>query len=535
MLLTISVLLYSRADITEQFLKKLEAVLNQRGDVEVILRNQTEHLDDRQSEDAVFKCGLRNLIYVPSNNLGFNRGHNANLALAKGEYFAVLNPDLFLKDNSVFDKAIEVLKSDPKVGLVGLEGAPCSLILNAAGDYIDGRISRNVDYIEGSFLVGRTEEFRKFGLFSEVYHRMYFEDADLSLKFKQMGYSLKLISSQYDHLRSQSVNLVPVDEKLRIQRNNSNIFRKKWSRYLANPTFTNRILVKMNSVGIGDILCALTPVLAGLRKDYPTAVIEVACPFPELLIGNPYLSELYDLKREYKRIYDRVIDIKLNYASRELLAKEAERFCCTKLDSYLPQIFLMKNEIDAGRNTVEGLRGDSEQVVAVCLQNDRPQWQGKNWPREYIISLIEMLQSYDVKVIELGRGVESSGIADLDLVDGTSLREFCSVIATVDSLITIDSLALHVGQAFGTKTFALFGATDPKAWIIDWLTVFPIFCEDLYCIGCYQRKGDNGFNQCYMTAQNCMENLTPTMVMDHLTMGPEELLKRNIRLLQKES
>jgi ADP-heptose:LPS heptosyltransferase len=534
MKLTISVLFYGKPDVSRKFLQYLEPGLKNRPDVEVIIRDNG-CIGMEQSASAVLTADIKNIVYIPSGiNLGFGAGHNENLKLARGEFFLCMNNDLFMQDNSWVNKLLMAFSNGGNASLVGLQGVPCELQSNMRTLYIEGKKGDRLDYIEGAFFCGRTKDFQKYGLFSPAFKIGLFEDGDLSLRFKQMGFEISVLKIAHQHLRAQSLSLFSAEERERIADYNCEIFKKRWGTYMQNQRFANRVLIKAESAGIGDIL-AITPVVEAVRRDHPTAIIEVTTSCPDLFINNKHLTELYKTKREYPNSYDRVVDLKINYASYEPMVKEAERVAVTKFNSYLPQIFLTKLELEEGRKVVESVRrGEGQTVVGVQLQNNRPAWEGKSWDFQHIAPLIKMIQGIDSStVIEFGKDVQSSGEADLDLVNQTDLREYLAIVANLDVMVCIDSLPLHASQAFGIPTFCIFGATSPLGYVIDWKTVFPIQCPDLECLGCYQRKGDSGFNKCAVGFQHCMHDLSPERVFETLVTDRDILLERNIEYLSK--
>jgi ADP-heptose:LPS heptosyltransferase len=295
------------------------------------------------------------------------------------------------------------------------------------------------------------------------------------------------------------------------------------------------MLVKIDSLGIGDVI-AMTPVLEGIRRDHPNTIIELTTSCPDVFMGNPHISELYEIKRGYNKAYDRVIDLKPVYSSYELLARQAEKLCGTKINNYAPQVFMSRGELNEGKRLVDSLKDDEETtVVGISLQMKRTRWEGRNWSLTEAGRLVSLLQETGAKVIEFGKDIPSTGLADLDLIDQLSLREFMSIVANVDLMICIDSLSLHVAQAFSKHTFCLFGATDPIARIVNWNTVYPIM-SDISCVGCYNRKGPQvpDQNQCEIGhSEICMQELSAEEVLRVVTMNREDLLARNIRFLEQ--
>jgi hypothetical protein len=67
---------------------------------------------------------------------------------------------------------------------------------------------------------------------------------------------------------------------------NRKIFHSRWSKCFGVDRLTNRVLISLSSVGIGDILCS-TPTLKALRKDHPTAKFDVETRFPDVFRNHP--------------------------------------------------------------------------------------------------------------------------------------------------------------------------------------------------------------------------------------------------------
>ena len=141
---------------------------------------------------------------------GFAANHNAAFAIARAEYFCVMNPDVRLAQDP-FPMLQRVL-SDSTIGVV----AP--LILSPAGAIEDsarrfptpGSILRKVfckrpavdyqiedatafpDWVAGMFMVFRSEIYRRVGGFDEGYF-LYYEDVDLCWRLRRQGYAVALL------------------------------------------------------------------------------------------------------------------------------------------------------------------------------------------------------------------------------------------------------------------------------------------------------------------------------------------------------
>lgn len=127
---------------------------------------------------------------------GFAYNHNRAFEMAKGEYFAVLNPDLFLI-NAIFDKLIVSLNAHhanliaPQIvdengfpqDSVRTLPAPLEIIRRRLPGYKfkslqpDDEGIIHPDWIAGMFWLMRSDTYRELGGMDEKY-RLYFEDVD---------------------------------------------------------------------------------------------------------------------------------------------------------------------------------------------------------------------------------------------------------------------------------------------------------------------------------------------------------------------
>lgn len=158
-------------------------------------------------EDESFLEGFRDLAPIVIRNAtpkGFGANHNAAFARSRGQFFAVVNPDIRAHPFAV-RPLLDVL-ADPGVGTVGpavlapngeLEDSarrfPTAwrLIRRRLGgkealDYDLRRGRQEVDWLAGMFLVFRREIFARLGGFDERYF-MYLEDTDICRRLGGLG------------------------------------------------------------------------------------------------------------------------------------------------------------------------------------------------------------------------------------------------------------------------------------------------------------------------------------------------------------
>lgn len=138
-------------------------------------------------------------------NQGFVRACNRGASLSKAKYFCFLNNDTEVRE-AWLDHLVNVAEADETVGAVGskliypdgkLQEAGGIIWRDASGwnygrgeDPRDSRFNylRDVDYCSGAALMVRRDLFERLGGFSEEYVPAYYEDADLCMGVRSLGY-----------------------------------------------------------------------------------------------------------------------------------------------------------------------------------------------------------------------------------------------------------------------------------------------------------------------------------------------------------
>lgn len=151
--------------------------------------------------------GLHDKVLLVQNPTpkGFGENHNAAFALAKGEAYCIINPDIELLHNPFV--VLMAALNDQRVGLVaplvvrsnGLPEdsmrsflTPWSMVKRILGfDYgtyllRQGGSDFSPDWVAGMFMLFRSEAYTKVGGFDERYF-MYCEDADISTRLWKAG------------------------------------------------------------------------------------------------------------------------------------------------------------------------------------------------------------------------------------------------------------------------------------------------------------------------------------------------------------
>lgn len=191
-------------------------------------------------------------------NLGFAKGNNVGIALARGRYLFLVNSDVKILPGCV-EKLISLMENNPDAGLVGpqmrgpdgnirrstmrfptLWNSLCrALALDSAfprsrcfagylmGDF-DHRQSREVEILNGWFWVVRREAVRQVGGLDERFF-MYGEDMDWCYRFHKAGLrNIFCAESASIHYGGASSALAPARFYVEQQKANLQYCRKHW-------------------------------------------------------------------------------------------------------------------------------------------------------------------------------------------------------------------------------------------------------------------------------------------------------------------
>lgn len=164
-------------------------------------------VDDFSTDDtAQVLASIENVkVVTNSENLGFTGSCNAGAAVASGEHLVFLNNDVMVTPQAL-SALIDSLEEIPGAGLVGAKLLYPNGMLQEAGGVVfsDGsalnygkfddpdlpRYSfvRDVDYCSGACIAIRRDLFEKVGTFDMRYSPAYYEDTDLGMAVRKMGY-----------------------------------------------------------------------------------------------------------------------------------------------------------------------------------------------------------------------------------------------------------------------------------------------------------------------------------------------------------
>lgn len=203
---------------------------------------------DNNSTDASMEMVKQNFptvkCIINNNNVGFSKANNQAIALAKGEYVLLLNPDTVVEENT-FSKCIAFADAHQNLGGLGVKmidgngvflpeskrGLPTPAVsffkifgLSALfptstlfSKYHLGNLNNNeineIDVLSGAFMWMRKSVLEKIGYLDEAFF-MYGEDIDLSYRIQLAGYKnyyfpdTKIIHYKGESTKKGSINYV---------------------------------------------------------------------------------------------------------------------------------------------------------------------------------------------------------------------------------------------------------------------------------------------------------------------------------------
>jgi heptosyltransferase-2 len=147
-------------------------------------------------------------------------------------------------------------------------------------------------------------------------------------------------------------------------------------------------------------------------------------------------------------------------------------------------------------------------------------WATKQWPSRHFRSLAIALSNRGVPVVLLG-GPGERALCDelardlpgcLNLAGGVSLRASYQVLRRCRAAVVNDSAPLHLAQAAGVPTLALFGSTVPAFGFGPQGPRDRVLQRELACRPC----GRHGHRRCPLGTLACLEELGPDTVLDAL-------------------
>lgn len=522
--ISISILLYYPDEVSFSFLDHAPAILISQlidmkiKNINLIIRNNSlnhnsslviKQIKKLQTKYKKYKEKI-NFIYKENHNLGFGSGHNENFKLVDSDFFLCLNDDLGIPHSTWLNTAFKLFDTNASIGIIGSSQSP---------QFIDGELalgtSRNInfktepDYSEGSILFCRSELFNKLNGFDPIFKYFYFEDVDLCLRAKQIGYKQMNIDIPHQHFRSNSAQKISNTTRISIWESNRTKFLNRWGHFLtSNKTnFTNNILISLKSDGIGDLIDCFYPVQSLIDQHKLSNIF--------LHIANSKIKCIYDIFNiEYvdtieNKNYDIIYNIDdLNYAPPfHTLDILASKLNVENFNSNESKIKSFINYFDCELSIPD------KKYVVLHFDCQRPNFDSRMPPLNKLIDSINYL-STKYHLILIGQKFKKNdtnynhdyekNILDLinkkliyDYRDIGSIKNMFSLINNASLFFGIDSAPAHMSQLLNIPAYIIYGPINAitKTYRYD-------------NTGCYYNLNENSESGSYH------KNLNPTYHFD---------------------
>ena len=504
MLFTISLVVYNQLEYTRRC---IESIFRHSADFELIITDNasTDGTAEYLREVATnFNDQVR--IIKNKSNLGFNEAHNTALEFARGVYLIVLNNDLEVCQGWLDEMRDKFLR-DPKLGLCGLAG-----VCNSLDNHGTGIITDRLEYIEACCLMIPTVLARKEGLFSREFKFGYCEDADLSLRLRERGYSLEAVSLPIRHERAvtaQAVrNQIDIDG---FHARNHQVLRTKWARYLSQRNFTYRVGIRRLHA-IGDVVMT-TPVIRAIKQRWGHAEISVITSHGQVFSQNPDVTHIQtdvSMTTPPGGLYDHFYDLDLAY-EREPHKHVVEAYadvCGVGVTDFRPRVYPAPTDREYARDKIGQGRW-------AAIHPGVTAWQGRDWGADRFSRVATELRKLGWSVVCVGNQHTPPITCDLDLRGQTTFHQLAATLERAQLFIGIDSLPMHLAQAALRPTVAVFGCIDPRLRLMAVPFIRGVTAEGVGCLGCHHiLPTPRTSSGCFRDRVYCMERVTEQQVLD---------------------
>lgn len=317
------------------------------------------------------------------------------------------------------------------------------------------------------------------------------------------------------------------------------------------------LIIRLSS--IGDVILT-TPILKKIKEKDKNIKIDfiVLDKFKDAIDGNPNIDNLIIFKkdindginniRQFSKMlknnnYDYVFDLHSKIRSRLItffLKEKTFRYIKRSLYKtilvklglikYRADNTIVKNYFDAFK--ILGIKYQGENLEFNFNKKDRNKIENyenyvvfapgaskntKKWTVEGFGKLAKLInKKYKIKIILIGSLKENeecekinkiSGNICINLAGKLSLKESGALLSKANFLITNDSGPFHIGRGVKTKSYVIFGPTDPNMFEYNKLGILIYGNES--CSPCSL----HGDKKCPKNHFNCMKNINAEYIM----------------------
>lgn len=444
---TISVLCLDNLHLTKRC---LDSIIAHSADYELIVTdNGSSDGTARYLKQLKRHLGDRLTIVTNATNLGFQEPNQLALAQARGTHFVLFNNDMEACAGWL-DALHQPFAERPRLAITGLAGTCCAIDASLNGMPGDDAAP---EYIEGGCLMIPTALARQHGLFSSYLKFAYWEDTDLSLRLRELGYDIATVALPIRHASRGSTSRL-LDLKAVMDANRREM-TTRWRFYWERRTFARTVLVNRRGAR-GDVLM-LTPALHALRTKWPLAHITVATDCPEMLTGLDSVDATATVASASPRAYDHAYQLDLTYEALpgvHITQAYADALGVTLPPKWRIEMAATPADLAWGCTVARGLR-------VALIHAGLSTWPGKQWPLDRFEAVTTWLRSQGWFTIAVGASDSPLAGCDDTVAGATTPQQLYALCQHAALFVGIDSMPQHVASAALLPSVILYGTTNP--------------------------------------------------------------------------
>lgn len=473
---SISVLCHNIAyEHTKITIKCLESVFKHSGEnFELFITDNASSADGSVEylKSLKRRYDSRVTLIMNHENKGFQDPNEYALTQARGEFFVLLNNDMEVC-SSWLDALAAPFRDNPRMAITGVAGT-CSRISNEF-KAIGGEPA---EYIEGSCLMIPAALARRHGLFSKYLKFIYWEDTDLSMRMRELGYEIATVKIPMKHRHpSTTTKLLDLRE---IKQHNFEAFKRRWSFYVKRRDFQRRILIRRFGAR-GDVLL-LTPALRALRNKWPQADVQIVTKCPQMLAGMDGVK----MATNGRKYFDEFYDLDLAYEKRPEV--HIVHAYADALEVRLPQkwqieMFPTEADLAWGFRRARGMR-------VALIHGGHTTWPAKNWPVDRMEEVVRNLKSMGFFTIAVGAADSPLCGCDDSVAGETTPQQMYALARNASLFVGLDSMPQHVMSAANVPSVVLFGPTNPRCIVRPTPRIISVQADvnEIPCVGSHGRR-----------------------------------------------
>lgn len=447
MKILISIIGFNRVELTKAC---INSVLRAGGEFDLYLTDNGSkdgtamyfhELGDSEPRIVRLVFNEANEGFIPPNNAAYL------WALKEGYTHLILLNNDTLVPKGWLERIREEFERHPVAALVGAGQTCCAL-----HESMHGYASDVVEYIDGACLaIDLAKVSRHFPdyLFSPYLEFAYGEDSDLSLRMRQLGYSIHQANVAIVHARGSTSKFVPKVQEYMLR--NHEVLREIWAPYLKTRKFGQRIVIR-RWASHGDVLL-ITPIIRALWERYKLSKIYVVTHCGDVLAHNPCVFWVGEgiLPKPDDMLID--LDMSSENAPMRHFVTSYARTAGIEDPPHQTEIYWRDEDLPA----------EPMPPRAIALHADLTTWPGKNWPEDRWLELAKRLRKRGHPVVLVGRTDGPRRIpCDIDIRNETNLQQLAAALSQCAGFVGHDSFPMHAAGAVGIPTVGIFGVTASK-------------------------------------------------------------------------